>query len=243
LVSLSENQPASWIHICYHERMTQGAEEEPVLFDVHDFVLTITFNRPDVRNALDGRSTEMIGAALDEADADDRVRAIVKPLIAAVNGAARGGGTELVLACDLAVAGKGATLGLPETRIGRLPGAGGAFRLPAAVGMKRALEMLLVGEAINAQQALQWGLVNSVVPDEEVVAAATRLAQRIAANAPLSVRAVKRIAYGGVGGDRAVDAAGWADTVREIAMVKASRDAQEGATAFLEHRTPVWEGR
>jgi crotonobetainyl-CoA hydratase len=169
--------------------------------------------------------------------------AISKPLIAAVNGTALGGGTEIALACDLVVAADSATFGLPEVKRGILAGAGGAFRLVQQLPKKVAMEMLLTGDPIDAARALDLGLVNAVVPRAELLEAALKLAERIAVNAPLSVQASKRIALGIADGKIANDGAAWAQTRRESGIVMRSQDAREGPKAFAEKRAPVWTGR
>lgn len=168
---------------------------------------------------------------------------ISKPLIAAVNGTALGGGTEITLACDLALAADSATFGLPEVKRGILAAAGGAFRLVQQVPKKVAMEMLLTGDPITAARALELGLVNAVVPRETLLDAALKLAERIAVNAPLSVQASKRIALGIADGAIAGDEAGWKQTRKESSTVMRSLDAREGPKAFAEKRAPVWQGR
>lgn len=169
--------------------------------------------------------------------------AISKPLIAAVNGTALGGGTEIALACDLVVAAEGATFGLPEVKRGILAGAGGAFRLAQQLPRKIAMEMLLSGDAISAARARELGLVNVVVAREALIDAAMAMAARITVNAPLSVQASKRIALGIADGRIADDDAAWAATRREASAVMRSADAREGPRAFAEKRAPVWTGR
>lgn len=169
--------------------------------------------------------------------------AISKPLIAAVNGTALGGGTEIALACDLVIAADGASFGLPEVKRGILAGAGGAFRLVQQLPRKVGMEMLLTGDPIDAARALELGLINAVVPRAELLDAAFALAGRIAINAPLSVQASKRIALGIVDGSIAADEAGWSATRRETGVVLRSEDAREGPRAFAEKRAPLWKGR
>ncbi|WP_433560433.1 crotonase/enoyl-CoA hydratase family protein [Nocardia sp. CA-151230] len=165
-----------------------------------------------------------------------------KPVIAAVNGFALGGGTEIMLACDLAVLADDAKLGLPEVKRGLAAAAGGLLRLPRQIPLKLALGVVLTGEPIDAATAARWGLVNRVVPAAEVLDTALELAARIAANAPLPVRASKRVAY------RAADfGADWSDELwemnaAELGPVFRSGDAREGARAFAEKRTPQWRG-
>lgn len=162
-----------------------------------------------------------------------------KPLIAAVEGWALGGGFEMVLACDLVVAGAGAKFGLPEVKRGLAARAGGIFRAPRVLPRAVALEMLLTGEPITAQDAQGHGLINRVVEDGFAVETARSLAVAISANAPLAVRASKALA---------LDARTWTDEEsfeRQSAYtdpVFASADAVEGAAAFSERRAPRWQG-
>lgn len=170
--------------------------------------------------------------------------AISKPTIAAVNGPALGGGTELVLASDLAVAAETATFGLPEVERGLIAGAGGAFRLIAKLPPTVAMELLLTGEAISADRALELHLVNRVVPADEVLHTALELAATIAANAPLAVQAHKQIALHQLpGGERPAERAGWDLTYQLLPAIARSEDAKEGPRAFAEKRAPIWQGR
>ncbi|MCV7169127.1 crotonase/enoyl-CoA hydratase family protein [Mycobacterium manitobense] len=171
---------------------------------------------------------------------------IDKPTIAAVNGTALGGGTELALASDLVVAGESAKFGLPEVKRGLIAAAGGVFRLVEQIPRKVALQMMFTGEPITSDEALKWGLINEVVPDGEegaVLDAALALAERITVNAPLAVQASKRVAIGA--DDRVVadDEPGWTRTRREVAVVFSSEDAKEGPLAFAQKREPVWKAK
>jgi enoyl-CoA hydratase len=161
-----------------------------------------------------------------------------KPVIAAVNGAAVGGGFELVLSCDLVVAAETARFGLPEVKRGLFAGGGGTLlgtRLPLSL----ALEVALTGELIDASRAAAWGLVNRVVPKEDLLESSLTLAATIAANGPLAVRTTKMLVRRAVVED---PGRGWA-TPEELTAVFGSEDAQEGAKAFLEKRAPHWKGR
>ncbi|MET0315403.1 MAG: crotonase/enoyl-CoA hydratase family protein [Rhodococcus fascians] len=166
-----------------------------------------------------------------------------KPLIAAVNGFALGGGTEIALACDLVVVSEDAKFGLPEVKRGLVAGAGGLIRLPRQIPIKLALEVALTGEPITAETAAKWGLVNRVVPADDVVSTALDLAQTIAANAPLSVRASKRIMYRSseFGSEWHTDV--WSMNTEECMPAFTSKDAREGPRAFAEKRAPEWTGR
>jgi crotonobetainyl-CoA hydratase len=168
---------------------------------------------------------------------------ISKPVIAAVNGTALGGGTEIVLACDLAIAADYATFGLPEVKMGIVAGAGGAFRIVQQLPRKLAMEMLLTGEPISAERARKLHLVNAVVPGSELIAAALELAGRISRNAPLAVQASKRIARGIVRGNVAAEQDAWQLNQAEVMKIMATADAQEGPRAFAEKRAPVWRGQ
>jgi crotonobetainyl-CoA hydratase len=168
---------------------------------------------------------------------------IDKPTIAAVNGTALGGGTELALASDLVVAGESAKFGLPEVKRGLIAAAGGVFRLVDQIPRKVALQMMFTGEPITSAEALKWGLINEVVPDGPELDAALALAERITVNAPLAVQASKRVAVGA--DDRVVadDEPGWTRTRREVAVVFRSEDAKEGPLAFAQKREPVWKAK
>jgi enoyl-CoA hydratase len=162
------------------------------------------------------------------------------PLIAAVEGWALGGGTEMALACDLIVAAQDATFGLTEVTFGLVPPEGGIVRLPERIPRNIALEVLLTGDPLPAERAQQLGLVNHITPPGQALDKAVELAHRIARNAPLSIAAVKRAvnertAYGDEDAFRQQD--------QLVAPVLASHDAQEGAHAFAEKRSPHWEGR
>lgn len=167
---------------------------------------------------------------------------ISKPLIAAVNGFALGGGTEILLACDLAVLSEDASLGFPEVRRGLFAAAGGLIRMPRQVPTKIVMELALTGEAMNARDALRWGLVNRVVPSNRVMAEAMGLAQAVAANAPLAVRASKKIVHRATATGSTWDGQVWELQDAELARILASEDAQEGTRAFAEKRQPSWSG-
>jgi crotonobetainyl-CoA hydratase len=166
-----------------------------------------------------------------------------KPVIAAVNGFAAGGGFELALACDLVVAVETARFSLPEVRRGFVADAGGVLRLPKRLPRALAMEMLLTGQPIDAAEAARRGLVNCVVAPGEALAAATELAERILAAAPLAVRAVKAIVDAT---EETTIADGYArlrdGSIEVLAQVQSSADAAEGPRAFAEGRDPVWKG-
>jgi crotonobetainyl-CoA hydratase len=163
-----------------------------------------------------------------------------KPLLAAVNGLAYGGGLELVLACDLAVCSEGATFALPEVRRGVLASGGGLVRLPQLIGPRRALQLTLTGEPVDAVTALGWGLVNAVVPAGRVVPRTMSLAHVIAANAPLAVTVSKQVI---IDGARLAEDGAWVLNEIAFGQIKDSADATEGPRAFAAKRPPRWQGR
>jgi crotonobetainyl-CoA hydratase len=168
---------------------------------------------------------------------------VSKPVIAAVNGFALGGGTELALASDMVIAAETAQFGLPEVKRGILAAAGGAFRLVQQLPAKIAMEYLLTGEPFSAERAAELGLVNKVVPAERLLDEAFALAARVAVNAPLSVQASKRIALGIIVGKRPDEDRFWALNASERRQVMQSADAREGPRAFAEKRAPVWKAQ
>jgi crotonobetainyl-CoA hydratase len=168
---------------------------------------------------------------------------IAKPVIAAVNGFALGGGTEIALACDLVVADENARFGLPEVRRGLFAAAGGVLRLPRQVPKKIALEMALTGLPLDAATAATWGLVNRVAPAGTSVEVALELAETVAEGAPLALQASKRLIHRSEEFGSDWDPAMWAENEREWQAVFASEDAREGSLAFAEKRDPIWRGR
>ncbi len=211
---------------------------------------------PDVRVAVLAGAGTLFCAGMDlkafEGGAGDTIlfgqygfggfvkRPRTKPVIAAVEGAALAGGFEMMLACDMVVAGASAQFALPEVRIGLVPGAGGAVRLPVSIPRVRANEISLTGKPFGAAEAAQWGVINHVVADGDALKAAQAIAADIATNAPLAVRHTLAIANRA---HAANDAAHWPENDRLIGEIGTSADAAEGARAFIEKRAPVWQGK
>jgi enoyl-CoA hydratase len=163
-----------------------------------------------------------------------------QPVIAAVNGDALSAGLELALACDVRLAAEGARFGLPETGRGLIPMAGGSQRLARLVGRGRALELIMSGEPIDAEEALRIGLVSAVVPGERLLAEAEALAGRIAARGPIAVRYAKEAVRRGL--EMPLDQALRFETDLTI-ILQTTEDREEGVRAFLEKRTPDFKGR
>ncbi|MGE3619480.1 MAG: crotonase/enoyl-CoA hydratase family protein [Acidimicrobiia bacterium] len=163
-----------------------------------------------------------------------------KPLIAAVDGPALAGGTEIVLACDLVVASTTATFGVPEVKRALVAAAGALFRLGRKLPTNIALELILTGDPIDATRAHHFGLVNRLVEPGEALEAAIGLADQITANAPNAVRESRRIMLSAT---HAEDSVGWALSSEAFAAAQASEDAREGLAAFIEKRAPRWTGR
>ena len=164
-----------------------------------------------------------------------------KPVIAAVNGFAMGGGFETALACDLIIAAENAVFALPEPRVGLMAGAGGVHRLPRIIGETRALGMILTGRRVGAEEGRELGFVNEVVPEGEAVAGARRWAEQILECAPISIRASKEAVY--AGRNEATLEAAINRTYEEQHVLIDSADYIEGPKAFAEKRPPVWQNR
>jgi enoyl-CoA hydratase len=184
---------------------------------------------------LDGTERSLTGQAVFR-----KLETLGKPVIAAVNGFALGGGCELAMACHLRVASENAKFGQPEVKLGISPGYGGTVRLPRLVGRGRALELLLTGAMIDAAEAYRIGLVNRVVAAGDLVPEATALMQQILANGPLAVRACLALVDGTA--DLPLDAALTQEAVH-FGLLSSSPEMREGTAAFLARRTPEFRGK
>ena len=253
---------------------------EPILEELSGRVLTLTINRPERLNAIDYDTALLLGEALERAESDASVSAVIltgagerafcagqdlkslaesgksalvrggwggvtersfsKPLIAAVNGLALGGGMELALSCDITLASETAHFALPEVRRGLFPVGGGAVRLARTLPRSEALRLLLTGAELDAGEALRLGLVSAVTPPCGLLPAAMELARQISENAPLSVKYAKRLYYAAL--DMPLhEAFLLGDSIKTI--IASSEDAKEGPAAFAQKRRPVWKGR
>ncbi len=215
-------------------------------FDADDSIgaMVITGNEKafaagaDIKEMANKSITEMMDS--DHVGVFGRIRAIQKPVIAAVSGWALGGGCEVALSCDMIVASESAKFGQPEITIGVIPGAGGTQRLTRAIGKALTMEMILNNRTLSAQEAYQFGLVNRLVPVEGYLNEALKLAEEIASRAPLAIRAAKKMinqAY------EETLSEGLADEKQTFYNLFASEDQKEGMKAFIEKRKPEWKGR
>ncbi len=184
---------------------------------------------------FDGKDQALQGQAVFR-----QIETCGKPVVAAVNGFALGGGCELAMACHLRIASERAKFGQPEVKLGLAPGYGGTQRLPRLVGKGRALDLILTGRMVDAQEALQMGLVNKVVPPERVIEEAERTLRGIIAMGPLAVRlAIEAVDQGS---DMSLEE-GLQLEANHFGMLCASEDMKEGTAAFLEKRDPEFKGR
>jgi enoyl-CoA hydratase len=214
--------------------------------DADDNVRVIIISGNDKAFAAGADIKQMAGkTAMDMYNIDqfstwDTIKKTKKPLIAAVSGFALGGGCELVMLCDMIVASETARFGQPEIKIGVMPGAGGTQRLTRAVGKALAMEMVLTGRFISAEEALRAGLINRVVPVELFMKEAIQLASEVAALSPLAVKMAKESVL------KAFDSSleeGLHFERKNFYLLFASEDQKEGMQAFVDKRTPVFKGK
>ncbi len=255
--------------------------EDLLVEQIVPYVLLITLNRPDARNALRNNTLRELVAVLSQADQDATIRTVVitggakvfaagadikemaqldaigaltdmrpqywrsiaafsKPVIAAVNGYALGGGCELLMHADIAIAGNGAKFGQPEINLGAIPGAGGTQRLIRTVGKSLAMKMVLSGEILDAATALAAGLISETTTDDNTIARAIALASTIAGKSPLAVKLAKEAMLKSF--EMGLDA-GLSFERKSFSLLAASEDRQEGIAAFLEKRPAIFKGR
>jgi len=192
----------------------------------------------DIKEMADSSAVDML--VRDQFARWDRIRKIKKPIIAAVSGFALGGGCELSMACDLIIASETARFGQPEINIGVMPGAGGTQRLTRAIGKCKAMEMVLTGKMITAEEAFHLGLVNKVVPVECYLDEAKSLAKEIASKPPVAVRLAKEAVLKSF--DTTIEG-GLEFERKNFYLLFSSEDQKEGMKAFVEKRKPEWKGR
>ena len=192
----------------------------------------------DIKEMADASAMDML--TRDQFARWDRIRKIKKPIIAAVSGFALGGGCELMMHCDIIIASETARIGQPEILIGVMPGAGGTQRLTRAVGKGLAMEMILTGRQITAEEAQKAGLVNKVVPIEFYLEEAQKLAREISDKPPIAVRLAKEAILKSF--DTTIEM-GLEYERKNFYLLFASEDMREGMSAFLEKRKPEWNGK
>jgi enoyl-CoA hydratase len=192
----------------------------------------------DIKEMANATSVEML--VRDQFARWDRIRKIKKPLVAAVSGFALGGGCEIAMTCDIIIASETAKFGQPEINIGVIPGAGGTQRLTRAVGKYKAMEIVLTGRMISAEEAKEWGLVNKTVPVEYFLEEAKNLAKEIAGKPPVAVRLAKEAVLKAF--DTTIEG-GLEFERKNFYLLFASDDQKEGMKAFVEKRRPEWRGR
>ncbi|MDH3251745.1 MAG: enoyl-CoA hydratase-related protein [Ignavibacteria bacterium] len=192
----------------------------------------------DIKEMADSSAMEMLSR--DQFARWDRIRKVKKPIIAAVSGFALGGGCELAMTCDMIIASETARFGQPEINIGVIPGAGGTQRLTRAVGKVKAMEMILTGRMITAEEALRWGLVNTVVPVERYLEEARDWAKEIASKPPVAVKLAKESVLKSF--DTTIEG-GLEFERKNFYLLFASEDQKEGMKAFIEKRKPDWKNR
>jgi enoyl-CoA hydratase len=257
---------------------------ETLIVDRQGAVVTLTLNRPEVRNALDAMMIDDLRRAMLAVRAEADVRAVVltgaggkafaagadikelagltadaardfslrgqhvidlveglgKPVIAAINGHALGGGCELAMACTIRIAADVAVIGQPEIDLGLIPGYGGTQRLPRLIGSGRALELLLTGARVSAAEAHRLGLVNEVVPAADLMARAAALAATLASKPPLAVKYILDAVHRGIG---MTASEGQRLEATLFGLVSGTEDMREGTRAFLEKRPAAFKGR
>ncbi len=242
LIRFNRPKAMNAMNACLLEELVHALEEFDADPQVGAIVLTGDERAfaagADIKEMADATPVDMLQR--DTISRYDRIRQVKKPVIAAVSGWCLGGGNELALSCDMIVASETARFGQPEINIGVMPGAGGTQRLTRAVGKAIAMEMVLNNRVLTAEEALDYGLVNRMVPVERCLEEAVSLAEEIAGRAPLAVRLAKE----------AVNNAfetylrdGIADERRLFYMLFASQDQKEGMKAFIEKRPPAWQGK
>lgn len=192
----------------------------------------------DIKEMADATAMEML--LRDQFARWDRIRKVKTPIIAAVSGFALGGGCELVMTCDMVIASETAKFGQPEINIGVIPGAGGTQRLTRAVGKVKAMEMVLTGRMIDAEEALRWGLINKVVPVEYYLEEAKAWAKEIASKPPVAVRLGKESVLKAF--DTTIEG-GLEFERKNFYLLFASDDQKEGMKAFAEKRKAGWKGK
>jgi enoyl-CoA hydratase len=242
LIQFNRPEVLNAINMKLMEELVSTLEELDKDSDVRCIVITGSEKAfaagADIKEMADASAIEMLQR--DQFARWDRIRKIKKPIIAAVSGFALGGGCELAMTCDIIIASESAKFGQPEINLGVIPGAGGTQRLTRAVGKYKAMEMVLTGSMITAEEAKQWGLVVKVVPNEYLLEEAKNLATMIASKPPVAVRLGKEAIMKSF--DTTIEG-GLEFERKNFYMLFASDDQKEGMKAFMEKRKAGWKGK
>jgi len=225
------------LHACFEGVQSDDEVRVAILTGAGEkaFVAGADISELAVQTPISGKATSIAGQRTL-----DLIENLGKPVIAAVNGFALGGGCELAMACTLRIASENARFGQPEVKLGIIPGYAGTQRLPRLVGKGRALELIMTGDQVNAQEAYRIGLVNQVVPFKDLMAAAESLARKILANAPLAVRFAMEAVNHGM---EMSEAEGQFLEATLFGLCCTTEDKNEGTRAFLEKRPAKFVGR
>jgi enoyl-CoA hydratase/carnithine racemase len=245
LVVTLDNPPFNTISLAVLDQLDQlldAVEKEP---GIRALVLTSSTPRffaagADVGAMVRNSREQVLAYGQRGNSVFDRIERFARPIVAAVNGFALGGGFELALACDIRVLGESARVGLPEVSLGIIPGWGGLQRVARVAGAGRALDLCLTGRMLEARQAVEMGLASSVEPDGELLERALERARTLASRAPLAMRAIKQRLVAGAAEPAAARIA--ADLQAFLELLDTA-DAREGLTAFLDKRQPSFEGK
>ena len=225
------------LHTCFESLCEDEAVRVVILTGSGEkaFVAGADINELAVQSPVGGKATSLGGQRTL-----DLIQNLGKPVIAAVNGYALGGGCELAMACTLRIASENARFGQPEVKLGIIPGYAGTQRLPRLVGKGRALELILTGDPVTAQEAYRIGLVNQIVPQKDLLATAESLARKIMANGPLAVRFAMEAVHHGM---EMSQAEGQFLEATLFGLCCTTEDKNEGTRAFLEKRPPKFVGK
>jgi enoyl-CoA hydratase len=242
LIQLNRPEVLNALNITLMEEMVNALETLDKDDDVRCFIITGNDKAfaagADIKEMADASAMEML--TRDQFARWDRIRKIKKPIIAAVSGFALGGGCELSMTCDMIIASESAMFGQPEINIGVMPGAGGTQRLTRAVGKAKAMELVLTGRMMTADEALQSGLINKVVPVGHYLGEAKAWAREIAAKPPVAVKLAKEAVLKAF--DTTIEG-GLEFERKNFYLLFSSEDQKEGMKAFVEKRKPEWKGK
>lgn len=242
LIQLNRPEVLNAINMKLMEELVFTLEELDKQDDVRCIIITGNEKAfaagADIKEMAEASAMEMLQR--DQFARWDRIRKIKKPIVAAVSGFALGGGCELAMACDIIIASESAKFGQPEINLGVIPGAGGTQRLTRAVGKYKAMEMILTGSMITAEEAKQWGLVVKVVPNDNLIEEAKNLAKAVASKPPVAVRLGKEAVLKSF--DTTIEG-GLEFERKNFYMLFASEDQKEGMEAFVAKRKAEWKGK